>query len=421
ARFRMTAGMRLDEADRATLAGEAGDARRMAMELLVAVGDAIGAPGLLDISSAHIDGCLYHGLAGLDFARKLATAGGSVSVPTTLNVSSLDLLHPGLVHADPEDAERSRAQMQAYESMGCRPTWTCAPYQLLDRPRLGEQIAWGESNAIVFANSVLGARTNRYGDFLDICCALTGRAPAAGLHTDEGRRATILIDVTVPDAWRDEELFYVGLGYVLGAVAGTAVAVIAGLDERADEDRLRALGATAASSGAVGLFHVAGVTPEAPTAEQALGGDRPEKVIRVGTPEVETALSRLGSSSESLGAVSVGTPHASLREIESLAEMCAGRKTRVPFYVNTGRDVLDRAETSGAAGKVRGFGATFVTDTCTYITPIIGEVGGSVMTNSGKWAYYAPGNLGFDVVMGSLADCVESAVRGEAVSTGVSA
>jgi hypothetical protein len=414
----MTAGMRLDEADRATLAGEAGDARRIAMELLVAVGETIGAPSLLDISSAHIDGCLYHGLAGLDFARKLAAAGGSVSVPTTLNVSSLDLLHPDLVRADPEDAERSRAQMQAYESMGCRPTWTCAPYQLPDRPRLGEQIAWGESNAIVFANSVLGARTNRYGDFLDICCALTGRAPAAGLHTDEGRRATVLVDVTVPDAWRDEELFYVGLGYVLGAIAGTAVAVIVGLDQRADEDRLRALGATAASSGAVGLFHVAGVTPEAPTAEQALGGEPPEKVVRVGAHEVETALARLGSSSESLGAVSVGTPHASLGEVESLAEMCAGRKTRVPFFVNTSRDVLDRAETSGAAGKVRGFGATFVTDTCTYITPIIGEVGGSVMTNSGKWAYYAPGNLGFEVVMGSLADCVESAVRGVAVFTG---
>ena len=415
----MAVSMRLEEADQAALAGEAGDARRIAMELLVASGEAIGAHALLDITSAHIDGCLYHGLAGLDFARTLAEAGGTVAVPTTLNVSSLDLLHPGLVHVDPEDAGRSRAQMEAYESMGCRPTWTCAPYQLLDRPRLGEQIAWGESNAIVFANSVLGARTNRYGDFLDICCALTGRAPAAGLHTDEGRRATIQIDVTVPDAWRDEELFYVGLGYMLGAVAGTAVAVITGLDGRADEDRLRALGATAASSGAVGLFHVAGVTPEAPTLEKALGGGRPGKVIPVGASEVAAALARLGSSSERLGAVSVGTPHASLSEIEALAEMCAGRKTRLPFYVNTGREVLDRAETSGVAERVRGFGATFVTDTCTYITPIIGEVGGSVMTNSGKWAYYAPGNLGFEVVMGSLADCVESAVRGEAVSTGV--
>lgn len=410
--------MDLTDYDEALLAGESGLASRTAMELVVAAGESINAPGLLDIARAHIDSCLYHGLAGLDFAERLASEGGSVVVPTTLNVSSLDLLHPSLVRGDSHDAERSRAQMQAYESMGCRPTWTCAPYLLTDPPRFGEQIAWGESNAIVFANSVLGARTNRYGDFLDICCALTGRAPAAGLHTDEGRRATVEVDVAVPDGWLDEELFYVALGFVLGQVAGTAVAVIVGLDERADEDRLRALGATAASSGAVGLFHVAGVTPEAVTIDQALKGRGPERVVSLGASEIEHALTILGSSSQTLGAVSIGTPHASLREIESLATACGGRQTTVPFYVNTGREVLGQAETTGAAGKVREFGATFVTDTCTYITPIIGDVKGSVMTNSGKWAYYAPGNLGVDVVMGGLQDCVESAVRGEVVTTG---
>jgi predicted aconitase len=204
----------------------------------------------------------------------------------------------------------------------------------------------------------------------------------------------------------------------MGRMAGTAVAVISGLDDRADEDRLRALGATAASSGAVGLFHVAGVTPEAATVDQALDGGRPERVVSVGASEIGEALAGLGSSSQTLGAVSIGTPHASLREIESLAAVCAGRRTTVPFYVNTGRDVLEQAESSGAADTARDFGATFVTDTCTYITPIIGDVKGSVMTNSGKWAYYAPGNLGVDVVMGGLSDCVESAVRGDVVATG---
>lgn len=411
--------MLLTDHDEAILAGEAGAASRTAMELLVAAGEAIGAKALLDITRAHIDGCLYHGLAGLRFAEMLASSGGTVGVPTTLNVSSLDLLHPDLVRGDPEDAERSRAQMRAYESMGCRPTWTCAPYQLDDRPGLGEQIAWGESNAIVFANSVLGARTNRYGDFLDICCALTGRAPAAGLHTDEGRRATIQVDVVVPDGWREEEMFYVALGHVLGQVAGTSVAVISGLDDRADEDRLRALGATAASSGAVGLFHVAGVTPEAPTVGDALGGGAPERQVSVGPEDCEQALTSLGSSSETLGAVSIGTPHASLREIQALAGMCSGRRATVPFFVNTGRDVLEQADSIGVAQTVREFGGTFVTDTCTYIAPIIGDVRGSVMTNSGKWAYYAPGNLGVEVVMGGLIDCVESAVRGAVVNSGM--
>lgn len=409
--------MRLTDVDRSAIAGEQGEATRIAMELLVAAGEAMGASGLIDISRAHIDSCLYHGMAGLDFARKLADGGGRVVVPTTLNVSSLDLLHPDLYRGDAGSAERSREQMRAYERMGCRPTWTCAPYQLLDRPSFGEQIAWGESNAIVFANSVLGARTNRYGDFLDICCALTGRAPDAGLHTDEGRRATIRVDVDVSDTWLDEELFYVGLGHVIGQRAGTAVVVISGLDHRADEDRLRALGATAASSGAVGMFHAAGVTPEAETVEDALGGLPPARIITVGGEDIRRALAGMGSAAETLGAVSVGTPHASAREIESLARLCEGRKAVVPFYVNTGRDVL--ATIGDAVATAEEFGAIFVTDTCTYITPIIGEPEGAVMTNSGKWAYYAPGNLGVDVVMGSLSDCVESAVSGEVVSTGV--
>jgi predicted aconitase len=408
--------MRLSEADRAMLTGDRGEATRIAMELLIAAGEAMEAPELVDISRAHIDSCLYHGIAGLDFATKLAGAGGIVVVPTTLNVSSLDLLHPDLYRGDAATAKRSREQMKAYERMGCRPTWTCAPYQLADRPSFGEQIAWGESNAIVFANTVLGARTNRYGDFLDICCALTGRAPLTGLHTDAGRRATVRVDLAVEDRWLDEELFYVALGHVIGQSAGTAVVVIAGLDQRADEDRLRAMGATAAASGAVGLFHAAGVTPEAATIETALGDRSPERTITVSADEIRSALRALTSSSTDLGAVSVGTPHASAREIESLALLCQDRRTVVPFYVNTGRDVLRQVE--GAVAVLEDFGATLVTDTCTYITPIIGEPGGAVMTNSGKWAYYAPGNLGVDVVMGSLSDCVESSVRGEIVVTG---
>ncbi len=398
------------------LAGEQGEATRIAMELLVAAGEVEGADSMLDISRAHIDSCLYHGLAGLDFATMLAEAGGRVAVPTTLNVSSLDLLHPDLYRGDEATARQSREQMRAYEQMGCLPTWTCAPYQLPDRPEFGEQIAWGESNAIVFANSVIGARTNRYGDFIDICCALTGRAPATGLHTDEGRRATVRIDLDIADAVLDLELFYVGLGHVLGRVAGTSVVVMNGLDARADDDRLRALGATAASSGAVGLFHVAGVTPEAPSVDEALGGRSPERALVIDGADISRALAELGSTSESLGAVSVGTPHASASEIETLAGLCEGRRTTVPFFVNTGRNVM--AETTDAVAVGEEFGVTFVTDTCNYITPIIGEIDGAVMTNSGKWAFYAPGNLGVQVVMGSLADCVESAVVGEVTISG---
>lgn len=403
--------MDLTEGDRAQLAGERGEAARIAMELLVAASEAIGAPGLLDITAAHIDGCLFHGVAGLDFARMLAEAHGRVVVPTTLNVSSLDLLHPDLYRGDQADAVLARDLMTAYEEMDCRPTWTCAPYQLADRPGFGQQVAWGESNAIVFANSVLGARTNRYGDFLDICCALTGRAPNIGLHTDEGRRATLAIDFDVPDEWRNDDLLYVAVGLVLGQIAGTEVAVLHGLDERADEDRLKAIGAAAASSGAVGMFHVIGVTPEAGT----LGNTQGPR-FNVDTETLVAALRSLATDGD-LGAVCLGTPHASARELEAISGWCRGKQTAVPFFVNTGRDVA--ASVPDAVRAIEAFGGVVVTDTCTYLTPIIGQVDGVVMTNSGKWAYYAPANIGVRVAFGSTIDCVESAVTGRFVNTGM--
>lgn len=411
--------MRLSESDRALLAGEAGAAKAMAMELVVTVGEAMRAASLIEITGAHVDSCLYHGLVSLDFVQRLAAGGDRVAVPTTLNVASLDLLHSDLVRHDLETTERAKDLMDAYVAMGCQPTWTCAPYQLRERPRLGEQIAWGESNAIVFANSVLGARTNRYGDFLDICCALVGRVPAVGLHTDDGRRATVRVDVAVPGRWLDDDIFYVALGHFLGQEVGTDVSVISGLDDRADEDRLKSLGATAASSGAVGLFHVAGVTPEADTVETACQGRTPTRTITADETALHRAIADLTSTTTRLGAVSMGTPHASLREIEQLAALVSGRRARVPFYVNTGRDVLADAEEAGYLGPIESFGARIVTDTCTYITPIMDSPDGAVMTNSGKWAYYAPGNLGVDVVLAGLADCVESAATGQVVVRGL--
>jgi predicted aconitase len=253
---------------------------------------------------------------------------------------------------------------------------------------------------------------------MDICCALTGRAPFSGLHTDRGRRATVLLEVVVPEAVLEDDIFYPLLGHVLGRATGNHVAVIVGLDSRANEDRLKALGAAGASSGSVAMFHVVGVTPEAATLDEALGGLQPQQIIKIGLPELRNAKQELTSAVGLLGAVSVGTPHMSLSELTDLAALTRGRKTMVPFYVNTSRDVLETAEYDGIRGDLDAFGITVVTDTCTYITPIIGDIDGDVMTNSGKWAYYAPANLGLGVALGSLADCVESAVTGRAVTTG---
>jgi predicted aconitase len=411
------AALHLDERDERLLAGAEGQAARLAMRLVVRMAEIAGAERLIDVRSAHIDGCLYHGQASLDFAERLVEGGARVAVPTTLNVGSLDLLHPELYRGDPETARRARRLMDLYEDMGCRPTWTCAPYQLPEqRPAFGEHVAWAESNAIVFANSVLGARTDRYGDFIDICAAITGRVGDAGLHRDEARRGRSVFRLRgIPVRLLGEDVLYPVLGHLVGSRAGTSVPVIEGLPADASEDRLKALGAAAASSGSVALFHAVGVTPEAPTLEAALHGEEPDRVEDVTPAAVAAARDSLTTATgDRLAAVSVGTPHFSVSEFERLVALLDGARVAdgVECYVSTGRDVLAEVERRGWAGTIREAGVRVVVDTCTYVTPILANRDGVVMTNSGKWAYYAPGNLGVDVAFGSLEECVRSAVSG---------
>lgn len=367
------------------------------------------AEGFVPIAAAHIDGCLFHGQAGLDFAERLVSEGAQVQVPTTLNVSSLDLLHPALYRGDPETARLARRLMDAYEAMGCEPTWTCAPYQLEQRPEFGQQIAWAESNAIVFANSVLGARTNRYGDFLDIACAVTGLAPLYGLHTDAGRLGTLVVTlVDIGSGWLDSDWFYPVLGSLLGRLSPTGIPIIVGLDYRASEDRLKALGAGAASTGATAMFHAVGVTPEAAALNDATGGvELPE--IALTSEAINGERAKLTSShGEPPQAVSLGAPHYSPDQLTRLSESLGNRRTVMPLFVNTNRAALQAVP--GAVQKLIEAGVTLVTDTCTYITPIIDPSIRVVMTDSAKWAYYAPGNLGIGVVFGSAEECVATAL-----------
>lgn len=405
--------LRLTDFDQAMLGGEGGEAAALAMRILVRMAEAAAAPRMIDITGAHIDSCLYHGEAGLDFAERLSSSGGRVAVPTTLNVSSLDLLHPGLFRGDALLAERGRRLMQVYVSMGGKPTFTCAPYQST-RPARGEHIAWAESNAIVFANSVLGARTDRYGDFTDICAAITGRVPEAGLHLDENRRAQAVFGVeSLPARVQGHELLYPTIGHLVGRLTGSLVPAIVGLAPDAPEDGLKALGAAAASSGGVAMFHAVGRTPEAPSLDTALGGLVPQLEVDIDLAMLREARNDLSTASDGpLAAVSVGTPHFSLAEFERLASLIDGQRFVVDFFVNTSRDVLASAAAAGVVAPLREAGVEIVTDTCTYITPILRDTTGVVMTNSGKWAYYAPANLGVGVAFGSLEECVASAAVG---------
>ena len=404
--------MDLTDDDRSLLQGEAGPAAALAMRVLTRTAEAMGATRLLDVVSAHVDGCLYHGRAGLDFARRLVDGGGAVRIPTTLNVGSLDLLHPEHVRAGPSTTD-ARALMAAYEQLGCRPTWTCAPYQLSQRPDFGDQIAWAESNAIVFANSVLGARTERYGDFMDICAAIAGRAPAVGLHLDEGRLARLIVRLDGVDDLLDDDAFYPVLGHLLGTLADDRVVAIEGLQADTSEDRLKALGAAAASSGSVGLFHAVGVTPEAPdTASCAVPG---AGRVTIGRDRLVAAGRSLTTAAgEGVDAVCVGTPHYSAGELGRLARLVEGRTCRLPLWVNTARDTLAALDATDLEA-LDAAGVEIVTDTCTYIAPIVRPGVEVVMTDSAKWAYYAPANLGVDVVFASTGACVETALTGRSV------
>jgi len=406
--------MLLTSEEREIAAGAQGPARAMAMRIVAEAGRLLGADRLIPVHSAHIDGCLYHGDSGVLFAEKLVELGGRVAVPATLNVGALDLLHPHSVKLDGQRRSMALRLMRAYETLGCKPTWTCSPYQAGHRPPAGVDVAWGESNAVAFCNSVLGARTNRYGDFLDIACAIVGRAPRYGLHLPENRRARLLIDATrISERLRGLDAFWPVLGAWIGRNAENRIAAVEGLQRFATEDRMKALGAAAASFGAVGLFHIVGVTPEAPTIADAFGGLPPEETVVLTPDMVRMARGWLSTASgDTIDAVAVGSPHLSHKEMIAISDLLAGRRVTLPFYAHTGRHVLRQLEASGRLRDIEAAGVTVVTDTCIVVTPILPASSGVLLTNSGKFANYAPGNTGWSVVYGSLGECVETAVRG---------
>lgn len=403
--------------ERAIAAGTDGTA--MAMRIVAESARLLGAPGLIPVQSAHIDGALYHGDAGTLFAEELVRLGAKVAIRATLNVGALDLMGCSKNRLSGATRDMAKRLMLAYEAMGCEKSWTCAPYQAGHRPAAGSDVAWGESNAVAFCNSVLGARTNRYGDYLDIACALTGRAPDCGLHRAENRLATVIVDVSgLPAKLLASDWIWPVLGTLYGREIGTGIGVISGVAGPVGEDKLKAFGAAAASSGGVGLFHIAGVTPEAPDVATVTGGRAAER-ITVTPAMISAAQAGLSTihGAASIDAVAIGSPHLSLEELQSVATLLESRPARVPIYACTGRHVVREADRTGLRKALERLNVIVVADTCVVVTPILPAIDGILMTNSGKFAHYAPGNTGYGVVYGSLADCIESAVAGRPVLT----
>lgn len=409
----MASELTLSRRDRQMLDGAFGDAVQTAMRVVTKIARIQGATELLDISHAHIGGSIYTGQGSLQVIETLARQGARVRVPTTINAISIDRQRWRSQGIDPVFAGYADRLAIAFEQMGANPVFSCTPYIFPEAPGFGQDIVWAESNAIAYANSVLGARTNRHGDFLDICAAITGRAPRCGLHLPENRLGDFL--VTVPAFEHIDSTFYTALGYLIGRHAGTSIPVVQGLTQRPSLEDLKSFSATIATSGAVGLYHLVGITPEARTLEQALGGRAPARTLDVSRKALWDVWHGLSSGAgDRLDLVVMGSPHFTLGDCEALAGLVAGRRKHpeVDFLITTSQLVYRQATHAGWAADIERFGARFSTDTCLCMLnePMLAASTGAVMTNSGKFAHYGPGLINRGVYFGGLDDCVRSAI-----------
>lgn len=402
----------LSATDRAKLRGDQGPAVKLAMEILTDVAKAQGANALIDVNRAHIDGCLYAGTAFLTFAERMLDLGARVAVPTTLNAISVDFAHWRGQNVDPDFGTKASNLAAAYVKMGAKPSFTCAPYHLKDRPAKGEDVAWSESNAVIFANSVLGARTVKHPDFLDFCMAITGRAVRSGVYLDAGRVPRRVVQVTKPaDA---DDAFWPLLGWVLGKLSSDRIPVVRGLETTSPtEDDLRALCAAFGTTSAASMLHVAGVTPEGdltPTPDA--------DTVSIDAKALADAWLALNFGDDKIDLVAFGSPHFSAEESRLLLNALKGRKCHEDGHtmITLGQGSLTEIEQDGTAGALRDLGVTLVPDMCwcTITKPVFPTDAKVLMTNSGKYAHYGPGLSGCDIRFGSIRECADAAVSGVA-------
>ena len=401
--------MHLTVEERAMLAGEHGPALQKAMEIIVALGTIYGAAELVPVTSVQVAGVSYKNLgqAGLDFLREWAAQGARVRVPTTLNPAGMDLRAWRELGFPQDFARQQLAVVEAYRAMGISPTCSCTPYLVGNVPGFGEHVAWAESSAVSFANSVLGARTNREGGPSALAAALTGRTAAYGLHLDENRRARCLVDVRCPLRSGAD---FGALGYLVGKMVRNAVPYFR-LSTLPSPPPLtlplKTLGAAMAASGAVALYHVEGVTPEAQRGEM-LAPDAERVIIE----DLSPAYAALNAPVEQIDLVSIGCPHASLAEIAQVADFVRGRRLRTQLWVTTARRTREQAAAEGWVQIIEAAGGRVVADTCTVVTPLQALGIRSLATNAAKTACYAPAHSGVQVRFGTLEQCLEAAIIG---------
>ncbi|WP_420406829.1 aconitase X [Hoeflea sp.] len=404
--------LHLSPRDRELLEGREGPARQLAMEVLSLMAAAQGAKGLIDVSRAHIDGCILAHDANLDFAEKMDELGAKTVIPTTINAISVDRENWQSQGVPDGFGGKASRLADAYVNMGARPTFTCAPYLLDDVPEEDEAIGWSESNAVIYANSVLGARTQKHPDYLDLFVAITGRAPNTGVYLAENRKPVCEIRATIPDGFDDA--LWPMLGWLAGARSPSGIPVLTGLEHLSPTtDDLKALCAAFGTTSAAPMVHVRGHTPE---------GDLPlsagSEMFEITPNDLKQLWHEFNAGDDGIDLVAIGSPHASLGETRRFAELLAGRHCHsgLKTIVTVGRNTLVGMRAEGIFDSLQAAGVQVFPDLCwcSITEPVFPEDASVIMTNSGKYAHYGKGLTGRNMRFGSLEGCAQAAVTGRA-------
>lgn len=402
--------LKLTSYERDILSGKQGEARQLAMEIICKIADSLGAEGLVEVVSvqdmAHF-GSLH--IAGRDWMEKLACMGGKCCVPTTQDPASIPFETWEQMGYDREYSENQMRLRSAIVKLGEFPAWSCTPYNQGSVPRFGQNVAWAESSAVSYANSVLGARTNRTPAGLAVCAALTGRAPNFGLYLPQNRWAQIKVVIKSGEL---SDLDYNTIGIILGKAAGNRIPALYGIPASVTNDNLKYLGASAAASGSVALYHIVGVTPEA-ILQDPFHGRKPEDefvITREMLQETAAALSTKAPGETDL--VVIGCPHSSACELLLIAELMQGKRIKPGkgFWIFTTYETDSLMRRMGIVPKLEESGVRMMVATCLVISPLVGEYK-TLMTNSGKFASYLPSEHGVELVYASLEECISAVAK----------
>jgi predicted aconitase len=408
--------MLLTEEQQSMLAGNHGRAARKAMEILLALGVIYGADSMVPVTSVQIAGVSFDNLgeAGLQFLSEMADGGGKARVLATLNPAGMDLENWQTLGISPEFAANQQRVIEAFARMGVITTCTCTPYLAGNLPHYGEHLAWAESSAVCYANSVIGARTNREGGPSALAAALAGYTPAYGMHLDKERMPTTTFVVEHFSPTQPEENvpprthFFGALGKLIGekleGLSGRRVPYICGIPQASLEE-LKSFCASLATYGGVALFHMEHITPEASRCQP------PAQTIEISQAEIEHTMDSLndGSSAE-VDFVSLGCPHLSIREIARIAKLLAGKQVRKEFWITTARPTKQIADQMGYTQMIEASGAKFAVDTCCVVAPIKGRFT-TLATDSAKACYYASAKQHFKTVFKPFDEVILEAIK----------